>query len=45
MTDYLRGFPGQWRRDVKRQRGNRNVDFQGFRMLRLRHLRKWGQHY
>jgi len=22
-----------------------NVDFQGFRTLRLRHLRKWGQHY
>jgi len=23
----------------------KNVDFQDFRMLRLRHLRKWGQHY
>ena len=22
-----------------------NVNFQGFRALRLRHLRKWGQHY
>jgi len=22
-----------------------NVDFQGFRTLHLRHLRKWGQHY
>jgi len=22
-----------------------NVDFQGFRTLRRRHLRKWGQHY
>jgi len=22
-----------------------NVDFQGFRTLRLRHLRKWGEHY
>ena len=32
-----------WRRGVKRQWGN--VDFQGFQTLRLRHLRKWGQHY
>jgi len=22
-----------------------NIDFQGFGVLRLRHLRKWGQHY
>jgi len=39
----IRGVP--WRRGVKRQWGNRKRHFQGFRALRLRHLRKWGQHY
>jgi len=34
-----------WRRGVKQQWVIENVDFQVFRTLRLRHLRKWGQYY
>ena len=34
-----------WRRGVKRSGVIENVDFQGFRTLRFRYLRKWGQHY
>jgi len=34
-----------WRRGIKWQCGNQNVNFQGFRMLRLRKHRKWGQRY
>ena len=37
-----------WRGGVKRQWGNRTrrfSTFQGFWTLRLRYLRKWGQHY
>ena len=33
------------RRGVKRQWGNPKHRFQGFRTLRLRHLKKWGIHY
>jgi len=41
---FVRIFAGiLWRGGVKRQWGNRNVDFHGF--WHLRHLRKWGQHY
>ena len=44
----VRIFAGvPWRRGVKRQWGSRNVGVQGFRTLRLWHVRnrKWGQHY
>jgi len=42
----MRIFTGVPRReDVKRQWVIENVDFQGFRTLRLQRLRKWGQHY
>ena len=35
-----------WRsRSVKQQWDNRKLGFSGFQTLRLRHLRKWGQHY
>jgi len=34
-----------WRWGVKRQWVIENMDFQGFWTLRLRHLRKSGQHY
>jgi len=34
-----------WRGGVKQQWGNRERGFSGFRTLRLRHLRKWVQHY
>jgi len=34
-----------WRLVFKRQWGNRNVNFQSFRTLYLRKLRKSGQHY
>jgi len=43
LCGYLRGLPGQGASndgDVIK-----NMDFQGFQTLRLRHLRKWGQHY
>jgi len=43
---FVRIFAGiLWRGGVKRQWGNRKHRFQGFWTLRLRHLRKWGQHY
>ena len=43
---FMRIFAGvPWKGDVKRQWGNRKHRFYGFRTLRLRHLRKWGQHY
>jgi len=43
---FMRIFAGVlWRRGVKRQWGNRKRRFSGFWTLRLRHLRKWGQHY
>jgi len=45
---FMRIFAGvPWRRGVERQWGNRTRRFslQGFRTLRLRNLRKWGQHY
>jgi len=37
------GFPGKGASNDSRV--IENVDFQGFRTLRLRQLRKWGQHY
>jgi len=43
---FMRIFAGvPWRVGAKRQRAIENMDFRGFRMLRFRHLRKWGQHY
>jgi len=36
------GFPGEV---VSKSWGNRKHGFSGFRTVRLRHLRKWGQHY
>ena len=39
----LRGFPVE---EASNDSGViENVDFQGFQTLRLRHFRKWGQHY
>jgi len=34
-----------WRKGVKWEWVIENVDFQGFWMLRLQYVRKWGQHY
>jgi len=34
-----------WKGGVIQQLGYQNHVFSGFRMLRIRHLRKWGQHY
>jgi len=34
-----------WKGGVIQQWGNRKRVFSGFRTLRIRHLRKWGQHY
>jgi len=44
---FMRIFAGFPWGGVKRQWGNRKhgFNFQGFRTLRLRHLRKWDQHY
>ena len=43
---FMRIFPRVlWRGGVKRQWGNRKRGFSGFRTLRLRHFRKWGEHY
>jgi len=46
-TRFMRIFARvPWREGVKRHCGNRKRRFkQGIRTLRLRHLRKWGQHY
>jgi len=43
---FMRIFAGvPWRKGSNDNGVIENVDFQGFRTLRLRHLRKWGQHY
>jgi len=43
LCGYSRGFPGE---GASNDSGViENVDFQGFRTLRLRHLTKWSQHY
>ena len=44
---FMRIFAGlrSLERGVKQQWGNWKRGFSGFRTLRLRHLRKWGQHY
>ena len=43
---FMRIFAGVLRRGASNDSGViENVDFQGFWTLRLRHLRKWGQHY
>ena len=43
LCGYSRGFPGE---GASNDSGViENVNFQGFRTLRLRHLRKWSQHY
>ena len=43
---FVRIFAGvPWRGSVKRHGVIENIDFQGFRTLHLRHLRKWGQLY
>jgi len=43
---FMRIFAGvPWKRGVIQQWGNRKRVFSRFRMLRTRHLRKWGQHY
>jgi len=43
---FMRIFAGvPWRWGVKRQWGNRKRRFSGLSDVRLRHLRKWGQHY
>ena len=45
---FMRIFAGiPWKGDVipQWQWGNRKRVFSGFRTLRIRHLRKWGQHY
>ena len=43
---FIRIFAGvPWRRGVNDSGILENVDFQGFRTLRLRHLNKRGQHY
>jgi len=39
----IAGVPWKW--DVIQQLGNRKRVFSGVRTLRIRHLRKWGQHY
>jgi len=42
---FMRIFAGvPWKGGVKRQWVIKNIDFQGFRTLCLRHLRKWSQH-
>jgi len=43
FTRIFAGVP--WKGGVKQQWGNRKRVFPGFRTLRIRHLRKWGQHY
>jgi len=43
MTLDSRGFPGAGA--LNDSGVIENLDFQGFRTLCLRHLRKWGQHY
>jgi len=43
---FMRIFAGvPWRWGIKQQWGNRKRGFLGFRTLRLRHFRKWRQHY
>jgi len=43
---FMRIFAGlSWTGGVKQQWGNRKRIFSRFRTLRLRHLRKWGEHY
>ena len=43
---FMQIFAGVLWRGVSNDSGViKNVDFQGFWTLRLRHLRKWGQHY
>jgi len=43
---FMRIFAGvPWKGGVIQQWGNRKRFFSGFRTLRIRHLRKWGQHY
>jgi len=43
---FMRIFAGiPWRGASDDSAVIENVNFQGFRTLRLRHLRKWGQHY
>jgi len=43
---FMRIFAGvPWRGASNNSGAIENVDFQGFRTLRLRHRRKWGQHY
>jgi len=43
---FMRIFMGvPWKEGVIQQWGNQKCVFSGFRMLRIRHLRKWGQHY
>jgi len=43
---FMRIFAGvPWKGDVVQQLGNRKRVFSRFRTLRIRQLRKWGQHY
>jgi len=43
---FMRIFAGvPWRGASNHSKVIKNIDFQGFRTLRLRHLRKWSQHY
>jgi len=43
---FMRIFVGvPWKGGVKQHWGSRKRVFSGFRTLRIRHLRKWGQHY
>jgi len=43
---FMRIFAGvPWKGGVIQQWGNRKRVLSGFRTLRIRHLRKWGQHY
>ena len=43
---FVRIFAGvPWKGGVRQQWGNRARVFSGFRMLRVRHRRKWGQYY
>ena len=43
---FMRIFAGvPWKGGIIQQWGNWKRVFSGFRTLRIRHLRKWGQHY